>query len=238
MAASVLRSEEENARARERLKDRGLSFLSPWWKVFLARRGLYKGLLIGDPVKSWDLLLSIEFLEKNASKEDAILDLGACSSEILPSLNALGFSRLSGIDLNPRLSEMPLQGEIDYRVGDFMDAPYPDGSFAALSSTSVIEHGLDLERLLDASARLLRPGGWFLASFDYWPEKIDTSGIKMFDLSWTIFSRAEIEELVERAATRGLRPAGPLELDAKEPVIDCFDRRYTFGWLALVKDGA
>jgi len=238
MSLSVLQTRDQIDKDRAELKRRGLSFLAPAWKVFLARWGLNDGLLLGDPIKSWDLLKSLDFFEKNLAKDDPILDLGAYASEILPALHALGFNKLGGVDLNPKLAEMPHPGEISYTIGDFMKTPLPDGSMAAVTSTSVIEHGFDGERLLDESARLLRPGGYFIASFDYWPEKLDTSGIEIFDMSWTIFSREEIEDFIARAATRGFKPVGALEFDGKDKVIDCLDRRYTFAWLALRKDVA
>ena len=78
----------------------------------------------------------------------------------------------------------------------------------------------------------------FLFSTDYWPEKIDTSGIRLFDLEWRIFSAEEIDALVETARTHGLAPAG----DHREPIrsaterpIHFADRDYTFLHGALVR---
>jgi SAM-dependent methyltransferase len=202
----------------------------------LARR-LHLGdpLTIGDFVKSWDVLTSIEFLQERSETSDPILDLGCYASEILLALDKAGYGNLSGIDLNPRLKEMPRQGRIHYRTGDFMQTPFADQSFAAITSISVIEHGFDGPRLMGEASRLLQPGGVFVASFDYWPEKIDTSGTRFFGMDWLIFSRADVEAMVDEAARHGLRPVGAMDYDAAERTIRFGGYAYTFAWLALEK---
>ncbi|MBE0604106.1 MAG: class I SAM-dependent methyltransferase, partial [Deltaproteobacteria bacterium] len=159
----------------------------------------------------------------------------AYASEILPALHRLGYSSLTGIDLNRGLLKMPYSGAIRYEIGDFLQAPFGDGSFGAVTAISVIEHGFDAPRLLAEIARLLRPGGYFIASFDYWPEKIDTAGMKIFGMDWTIFSRAEILAFLSDAKDHGLEPVGEIALDAGDRVIRWGGKRYTFGWLALRK---
>jgi hypothetical protein len=99
----------------------------------------------------------------------------------------------------------------------------------------VMEHGFDGERLAAAVSRWLRPGGCFLASFDYWPQRIDTSQARLFGLSWTIFSREDIASFLAVAARHGLRPDGEVRLDVDAPVIHFERRDYTFGWMALRK---
>jgi hypothetical protein len=80
-----------------------------------------------------------------------------------------------------------------------------------------------------------------VASFDYWPEKLDTAGVRLFGMDWCIFSRQDVLALVGAAAGFGLRLVGSLggarALDAASPVIDWGGRRYSFAWLALRKEG-
>jgi SAM-dependent methyltransferase len=57
-----------------------------------------------------------------------------------------------------------------------MHTPFEDRSFSCITSISVIEHGFDGSRLVREVSRLLVRGGYFIASFDCWPEKIDSSG--------------------------------------------------------------
>ena len=74
----------------------------------------------------------------------------------------------------------------------------------------------------------MKPGGVLFLSTDYWPDKIDTSGLTMFGVPWSIFSSHQATQFVEKAKLFGLRLDGPLILLAKNPVIDFLGRRYTF----------
>jgi hypothetical protein len=79
----------------------------------------------------------------------------------------------------------------------------------------------------------------FLFSTDYWPEKIDTSDMRLFGLPWTIFSAEEMERFVTHAGQYGLRPVSdpaPVLQQAGERPIDFAGRQYTFLHGALVKD--
>jgi SAM-dependent methyltransferase len=184
-------------------------------------------------LKSWDVLRTTRFLEQTFPKTARVLDIGAYSSEILCVLHRLGFSQLAGIDLNGRVREMPYRESVRYQVGDFLRTPFPDRSFDVVTSISVIEHGLDPAALLREMARLLGPGGCFVASFDYWPEKVETAGIKFFGMDWRIFSREEVESLIGLARTFGFVPEGTLSLEAGERAVHCADRSYTFAWMVL-----
>jgi SAM-dependent methyltransferase len=190
---------------------------------------------LGDRMKSWDILKTAEFLLDRVPKSAPILDIGAYASEILPALHRLGYSSLNGIDLNPGIRKMPHGEVIRYEIGDFMHTPFPDASFDAVTAISVVEHGFDAPQLLSELGRLIRPGGYFIASFDYWPQKISTAGMKVFGMDWTIFSREEVLEFLSDAKDYGLEPAGDLALDAGDKVIHWGGKRYTFGWVALRK---
>ncbi len=221
--------------ARRTMVEMGASAIESPVRQALRRWGLNRSIRLGDHLKSWDMLETIRFLQAHVGREEPILDIGAFASEITVSLHRLGYTRLSGVDLNERIHRMPHSDRIDYRVSDFMHTPFTDGSFAAVTAISVIEHGLDQTALLREVARLLRPGGCFVSSFDYWIDKIDTTGITIFDMSWTIFSRQDVENLIAEAAEFGLKPAGPLDFTCGGRPIDCMGRDYTFGWLALEK---
>src|SRR5258708_34657161 len=101
MSLGVLASGDEISRARQALRSRGLSFAAPEWKQWLRARRLLRGIDCGDPLKSWDVLRTAEFLEARVPKEAAVPDIGADASGIPPILPRLGYRRVSGLDLNP-----------------------------------------------------------------------------------------------------------------------------------------
>lgn len=235
MALQVLQSMGEVDHARRLLDRRGLSSLSGALRRNLARFWLYHGPIVGDYLKSWDVLRTVEFIESQVDKRAAVLDIGAYSSEILLILHKLGLQTLAGIDLDSRVVKMPHSESIDFKVGDFMHSPFGDARFDAITAVSVIEHGFDGVRLLSEISRLLKKGGFFIASFDYWPEKISTEGIRMFDMDWRIFSRDEVMDLLNTARLHGLEPVGALEFEAATRPISCAGKEYSFAWMALRK---
>ncbi|MFK7828880.1 MAG: class I SAM-dependent methyltransferase [Congregibacter sp.] len=235
MTLNVLEDMREVRAARARLKELNLAIAAPHLLQRLQRLVGSKALPVGDRLKSWDLLRSYNFIQQNLQKADTVFDHGCFCSEILPILHQAGFENLVGADLNPRVIDMPYSDAISYRTEDFMHSGLANESVNAITSVSVMEHGYDEECLLTEVSRLLKPGGYYLSSFDYWPDKLDTSAVQFFDLSWTIFSRQDLESLLKRAEDFGLRPVGELNFAAAKAPISCAGFAYTFAWLALQK---
>jgi len=235
MAMEVLQSKAEIVLARKRLKEIGADAADAAVIAKLKRNRLWPGKPLGDQVKSWDVWKTVSFLQQNLSPAAAVLDLGAYCCEILPALHRLGFTSLTGVDLNPTLTAMPHSDRINYLVGDFLSTTLADGTFDAITAISVIEHGYQPGRLFGEVARLLKPGGYFLASIDYWPDKIDTTAVKVFGLDWLIFSRRDVEEMFSFAADHGLQPVGEISCSAGVPLISWQSRDYTFAWVAMRK---
>jgi SAM-dependent methyltransferase len=251
---AVLQSGDENSRARATLKEEGLSCLRYGIPFFdrtarrlqplpprlqplthIARAVPGVRLAVGDRRKSWDVLLSVRAIERNVAHTEPVLDIGALSSEILCALRRLGYSELYGVDLDARVRDMPDSDSITWVQADMMSTPFRDGFFSAVTAISVIEHGFEMDRLLAEVARLLRPGGIFVASTDYWPDKIDTGDMDVFGMPWTIFSADELRAFLERAEKHGLVPEGELSFGADQRTVHFADRDYTFAWLALRK---
>jgi ubiquinone/menaquinone biosynthesis C-methylase UbiE len=235
MIMEVLQNKLQISKARQVLVNKGASFVESPLRSLMRKLGLVRGVAMGDMVKSWDVLTTLNFLESNVKKNEPILDIGCYASEVIVALHKLGYSNLTGADLNPNLQKMPYQNDIHYEITDFMHTKFEDASFRAITSISVIEHGFDGQSLLKEMSRLLRPGGYFIASFDYWPEKIDTTGIKFFGMDWKIFSRNEVIDFVKKAASYGLFPNGEMNYVGQDKPIDCADKQYTFGWIVLKK---
>ena len=235
MTVKILATEQQNSEARSILSQRKISFISAkpskFWKFWSKKNKIQ----IGDPYKSWDLLKAVEFIEQNVPKTANILDIGAYASEILCVLQALNYDNLIGIDLNPNVLSMPYATRIDYRICDFMNTPFDNETFQAITAISVIEHGLDIEKLLKEISRLLQPGGYFIGSTDYWNEKINTDGIQIFDMDWKIFSATELTDFIQMAANYNLQLHGECDLSVQDKVISCLGKEYTFAWFVLQK---
>lgn len=235
MTMEVLQDKLQISKARQELANKGASLVDSPLRSLMRKLGLVRGVAMGDLVKSWDVLSTINFLEGHVQKNEPILDIGCYASEVIVALHKLGYSNLTGADLNPNLQKMPYQDSIRYEISDFMHTKFEDASFRAITSISVIEHGFDGPSLLKEMSRLLKPSGYFIASFDYWPEKIDTTGTKFFGMDWKIFSKDEIANFVTEAADYGLFPVGEMVYGGKDKPIDCGGKQYTFGWMAFTK---
>jgi SAM-dependent methyltransferase len=242
----VLRSREQMRAAAGDLTRRGwVRFgppLSRSMPVAALRRLLGRSSLAPDPIKGWDVLKVLEAVTETTAPTSAILDMGSVACPVLAALHRLGYRDLHGIDLDPRVSEMPFSQQIDYRRADMTATPWADGTFSAITAVSVIEHGFDQSALLDEVARLLRPGGVFIFSTDYWPQKISTAGVRLFDLDWRIFSADEMAELIAAARERKLHSIGDPSAVLRAPIAERASRRpvsykrreYTFLYGALV----
>lgn len=233
MTMKVLQDKLQVSNARQELIRKGAFFAESPTISFLRRFGVIRGIGIGYMLKSWDVLSTVEFLESHVQRDEPILDIGCYASEVIVVLHKLGYSSLSGVDLNSDLRKMPYQDSIRYEISDFMHTKFEDASFRAITSISVIEHGFDGQSLLKEVSRLLKPGGYFIASFDYWPEKIDTTGIKLFGMDWKIFSKDEILDFINDAAGYGLFPVGEMMYGGKDKPVDYGGKQYTFAWLVV-----
>jgi len=237
MAGLVLRTRVQILEARANLVSRDLAWRTGYLEKFLRKMRLLTRQEIGDVLKSWDVSQTADFAVKHVKRNEPVLDIGAFASEIPIILHRLGFTDLSGVDLNPAVKTMPYADKIRYSVGDFLKTPFPSESFSLITAISVIEHGFRPKELLREVARLLRPAGYFVASFDFWPEKINTEGIQMFGMDWRIFSKDEVAELIRAARSYGLSPHGTIDLEVDQKPITFLERSYTFAWLALKKAG-
>jgi SAM-dependent methyltransferase len=235
---AVLLEQSQIAAADRELQQRGL--LEPSPNVGTGRRILRRLLRRPDPalvLKTWDVQRSVDAFAARLDPSDAILDIGCFACDMLPALKRLGYRSLFGIDLNPAVLQMPGADLIEYTVGDLLSTPWPDGHFAGISAISVIEHGVPDDELCREVSRLLRPGGVFVFTTDYWPQKIATTE-RMFDLDWRIFDATEIEALVAVAKSHNLHPASdPASMirDVRSPPIHFAGKDYTFLYGAFIR---
>lgn len=193
-----------------------------------------------DPLKNWDLAQIGRFCEP-LPRSARILDAGCSESDcsVLRYLRKKGFRDLTGIDFRISLGDrmhqaLPMLAEKTFRPpfrlmrGDVTRTGFPAASFDVVVCLSVIEHGVAIAAFMAEMHRLLRPNGYLYVSTDYWPEKVDSGGVKPWGLDWTIFSRNEIAGVVRTAAEAGMTMTESGIPDAGVPMVQWSGRSYTF----------
>ena len=116
---------------------------------------LYRDEASRDPVQQFLNILN-SYLSPNAEVIDFGAGAGRNAYDIKGRVN-----RIIGVDLSPRVLENPLldQGVIC----DVSNLPFPDASFDLGFSIYVLEHIRQPEQFTREVARVLKPGGYFLA---------------------------------------------------------------------------
>ena len=80
------------------------------------------------------------------------------------------------------------------------------------------------------------PGGIICLTTDYHAEKIEVpDDYRIFHLSYQIFSKAEVESLLDEAAEHDLEPVGPIVWDDPGYPVEFESWRFTFVFIALRK---
>ena len=163
-----------------------------------------------DKLKNWDLCLLHEVIAP-LPRTIRVVDLGCAGLAALNFFYALGFKDIHGIDLTVTRQERWKQAAImlkscsltppfHFSRGDLTKTMFPDHFFEVATSISVIEHGVDLMKFFKEMNRIIKQKGLLFVTADYWPEKMKTKADERpCGLSYTIFSKDEIFQLIELA---------------------------------------
>jgi SAM-dependent methyltransferase len=229
--------------------------------VIEAERGLQELRLFKHhwPIKSWDTYKMIKIIS-DANKESFVLDVGCYESPILPMLKRLGFINLYGCDLvlksdrNPTLMKsspsvyhedyepiVEMYNDKSYKLSirNIEDTNYRNQMFDYVTSLSVIEHGVNIKKYFREMSRIIKSNGYLLTSTDYWPDKlVNNKNVLSNGTPDNIFSREEIENLVEIAEKNGLKLIEPIDFEYKDKVVrwDSIDLDFTFIFFAMRKE--
>jgi SAM-dependent methyltransferase len=211
-----------------------------------------------DPSKSWDTYKMIEIISK-AYRSSFILDVGCNDSPILPMLKRLGFRNLYGCDLvlKPRykrnfmntvyslykreykpIVDMHNDKPLNLSIQNLEGTNYQNNMFDFVTSLSVIEHGVDIEKYFIEMNRILKKGGFLLTSTDYWPEKtINTKCVLSKGTPDKVFDRNEIEYATTIAEKSGLKLIEPIDYTHVDRVVHWKETGldYTFIFFAMKK---
>ncbi len=146
-----------------------------------------------------------------------------------------GYRDLTGIDVDHTTTIR--KGPIVYEQGDATQTRFDNESFDVVLCLSVIEHGVDTEKYFEEMSRILRPSGLLITSTDYWADPIDTRGIHEFGSPIKVFTKPEVEALIDRAQHYGFKTDGPIDLECDQKPV-CWKRHdlhYTFCCFCLTK---
>ena len=195
-----------------------------------------------------------------AKRESFVLDVGCYESPILPMLKRLGFFNLYGCDLvlksdsNSKLTDMSsfvyhedyepiaeMYNDKSYQLSirNLEDTNYSDQTFDYVTSLSVIEHGINIERYFREMSRIIKNNGYLLTSTDYWPDKlVNNKNVLSKGTPDNIFSRDEIENLVAIAEKSGLTLIEPIDFEYKDKVVrwNSIGLDFTFIFFAMRKE--
>lgn len=188
--------------------------------------------------KNWDLGLFTSFILERYDESAGILDVGCVSNPLLFNLATAGYSTLCGIDFQLPAENIHTHPHVWYTRADLTQTPFKDRQFDCITSLSVVEHGVDLERYFREMSRILKAGGVLLTSTDYWPKKVRTWTVPRrltFGVPWKIFSEAEIREFIGVSQRYGFILLAPLECTVTERVVHWLGKAYTFIALAFEK---
>lgn len=226
-----------------------LNVLHSWEEIGEANKFLKRNNLPAhsSPEKNWDLYQVYKVLN-NMPREKNIVDLGCGELYTLKFLYAMDFINLYGIDFSltwkSRLSQIRMMWRArSLRVPfhlykrDILATGFPDQFFDIAICISVIEHGVDLEKFLAETHRILKPDGLVFITTDYWEEELKLKdNCKPFGLPWKIFSKKDVELLIRLSYHAGFS----LYKDSSIP--GCFERcviwnkqEYTFISIVLKK---
>lgn len=186
--------------------------------------------------KNWDQWRLAQLLPPQVDQQSKILDLGCGDCCTLEFLSALGFQNLHGIDLTIKPA-VSASSHYQLYQGDLTATLFPDSAYDVAVSISVIEHGVDLDAFFREADRLLKPDGLLFVTTDYWQNKIPIDpSIRPFELPWTIFSQAEIEQMIALAKNHGFLLHQNHEIPAcTETTVSWYEKNYTFIALAFKK---
>lgn len=128
---------------------------------------------IGWPRHKWNHFKNWEMLWLHGCVESGdILDVGCVTSMPLELAVALkNPGRRVGVDPVPHYGGWSIPAGSELYRGVAENLPVDSRSFDTVACMSVIEHGVDLYKFAGECARVLRPGGKLVVSFDYWPKK-------------------------------------------------------------------
>jgi SAM-dependent methyltransferase len=122
--------------------------VSPAWPL---------GRFLLGPRRRATIDLSVRHLVRPKGRS-RLLDIGCGNGDFLARMRALSWE-VHGVEPDPAAAAAARAAGLDVATGTLADVTWPDGSFDAVTMSSVIEHLHDPGAALASAFRLLAPGG-------------------------------------------------------------------------------
>jgi 2-polyprenyl-3-methyl-5-hydroxy-6-metoxy-1,4-benzoquinol methylase len=136
------------------IANRGLKANSPrYWDRRLAETW-------DAPNRYWPA--KIEVLTTTLDRDMSILDVGCGTGSILLGLQRHGFTNLHGLEQSDYAIRRLTEQAFAITKGNFLDPPFPHGTFDAVIASEVLEHVIRRKQLLHELTRIVRPAGSIL----------------------------------------------------------------------------
>lgn len=194
-----------------------------------------------DYQKNWDTLKCLAYMLGETPERGPVLDAGSgAKAVVLRWLHSLGYRDLYACDLVPANTKLLEPLGINFTQQDLTATTYPNDFFQAVTSISVIEHNVPLDKFVVEMRRILKPGGLLLVSTDYWPEPVDCSGIYPYGEAageMKLFDRASIADFIALAKAASFELCDAPSFATRERAVrwERVDRDYTFFFVAFRK---
>lgn len=141
----------------------------------------------------------------DVSESDVVLDVGTGRGGLPLWVAEHVGAEVYGVDLDPghvrdaRLNarDRAVAERATFTVGTFLDLPFPDDSFDAVSGIETICHAADKSAVLAELRRVLKPGGRLVVADGYQNGKLAADDAALLDTvveGWAVPELARIEE--------------------------------------------
>jgi len=150
--------------------------------------------------------------------KDAVLELGCNTGYILEKIAQKTHAKVIGMDISKSAISYARKRypDIQFFEGDISNPlPFPENSFTVVAAFDVLEHIIDLERVIESVRRVLVRGGYFFVAFPR-----ETLLFKIVWFIWTHFKGRVLQGVHVRDLSRGTDPLfsknGFREIDNKK----------------------
>jgi len=157
-----------------------------------------------------------------AAGPNRLLEVGCGWGELAEWIGRATGAEVVAVDLSPRMVELARERGVDARLGDVQDLEFDDGEFDVVVAAWMLYHVPDLDRGLAEIARVVRPGGTFVAATNSRFHLIELRELVGSGPSALKFSREDGEQHLAPhfASVRRIDVDGTVELADRSEVDD------------------